>query len=493
MGRGFISGVFWGLVVGGLGLAVISLVGSQRVPPSPPLSEQPAQVRTDVALPDIAPGDDTPVATSAGEAQSPAPAPAHPQASSPSTAQPAPSPDARPAAPGAAAQPVVQGTDISSASAPVADPAAPVAPAGSAPVAGSELAALTAQSESPVLPGGEALPAGKALPETPGVSAQGISAGVAPGEEPAAPPPASSDVLVVTDTPGMATGGTGDDPAPVAGAPLAPRAPIKSAPVAAIQDQAANVTTNRLPRIGVDSAQDTADAAAAAAAAAPAARAIIRNAAPFENPEGRPVMGVLLQDVGLARTALGTLQNLPFALSFVVDAAAEDAAQAVAFYRAAGAEVVLGVPLPQGAAPRDVEVTLQAYDALLQQAVAVAPPAEAGFQALGATARQVAAALVASGHGLVSFPQGLNTGHKSALKEGVPAGLIFRELDNDGQSPANMRRFMDNAAFRARQEPGVIMLGHARPETLQALIEWSLGNRAKSVMLAPVSVVLLGN
>jgi polysaccharide deacetylase 2 family uncharacterized protein YibQ len=115
----------------------------------------------------------------------------------------------------------------------------------------------------------------------------------------------------------------------------------------------------------------------------------------------------------------------------------------------------------------------------------------AEFQASGATATQVAQVLVEGGHGLVSLPQGLNTGHKSALKAGVPAGLVFRELDNDGQSPDVIRRFLDNAAFKARQERGVILLGHARAETLQALIEWSLGNRARSVAIAPVSAVLL--
>jgi len=102
----------------------------------------------------------------------------------------------------------------------------------------------------------------------------------------------------------------------------------------------------------------------------------------------------------------------------------------------------------------------------------------------------VAVILREDGLGLITLPQGLNTGHKAALRGGVAAGLIFRELDNDGQSGAVIRRFMDNAAFKARQNKGVILLGHARAETIQALIEWSLGNRAKSVALAPVSVVL---
>ena len=37
------------------------------------------------------------------------------------------------------------------------------------------------------------------------------------------------------------------------------------------------------------------------------------------------------------------------------------------------------------------------------------------------------------------------------------------------------------------------MFGRANVETVQALIEWSLGNRVKSVAMAPVSAILLGN
>ena len=54
-----------------------------------------------------------------------------------------------------------------------------------------------------------------------------------------------------------------------------------------------------------------------------------------------------------------------------------------------------------------------------------------------------------------------------------------------------IRRFLDNAAFRARNEDGVIVLARARAETLEALQEWSLGNRAQTVTLAPISAVLL--
>jgi len=184
---------------------------------------------------------------------------------------------------------------------------------------------------------------------------------------------------------------------------------------------------------------------------------------------------------------------LPFPLTVAVDASAPDAAEAVDFYQARGVEVALVLPLPDGAAPSDVDVTVQAYGPLLDRAAVVVAEAALAFQALGPGAAQLGTNLAESGHGLVSFPSGLNTGHKAALKQGVPAGLVFLDLDGEGQGASVIRRFLDNAAFRARNEDGVIVLARTRAETLQALLEWSLGNRAQSVTLAPISAVLLAD
>ena len=155
------------------------------------------------------------------------------------------------------------------------------------------------------------------------------------------------------------------------------------------------------------------------------------------------------------------------------------------------AEVVLIVPLPELATAMDVDVTFQAYDPLMTDIVAVMFPPEAGFQGLGDAAAQVVTNLDERGLGLVTYPEGLNTGHKVAVSEDVPAGQIFRDLDGDGQAGDVMRRFLDNVAFRARNDEGVIAVARVRPESIQALLEWSLGNRAQSVNFAPVSAVLL--
>jgi polysaccharide deacetylase 2 family uncharacterized protein YibQ len=91
------------------------------------------------------------------------------------------------------------------------------------------------------------------------------------------------------------------------------------------------------------------------------------------------------------------------------------------------------------------------------------------------------------------FPDGLDTAQKLAAKAGVPSATVFRDFDSAGQDDAAIRRFLDQAAFRAGQEEvGVIMVGRLRPDTISALLLWGLQDRASRVALAPVSALLTG-
>ena len=72
----------------------------------------------------------------------------------------------------------------------------------------------------------------------------------------------------------------------------------------------------------------------------------------------------------------------------------------------------------------------------------------------------------------------------------MPAATVFRDFDSADQTPTVIRRFLDQAAFRADQEGGVIMLGRVRPDTISALLLWGLQDRAERVALAPVSALL---
>lgn len=225
-----------------------------------------------------------------------------------------------------------------------------------------------------------------------------------------------------------------------------------------------------------------------------------RNALPFDDPEERPRLAIVLIDRGDTVISLEALQGFPYPLTFAVDAARQDAAEASARYRAAGFEVMALVDLAPDSSPQDAEVAMEVSLSAVPDAVAVMEGDATGFQASRAVSEQVTAILGQRGYGLVMLPNGLNTAQRQAARAGVPSATVFRDFDGAGQDAAAIRRFLDQGAFRAGQQAsglpvegegeGVIMLGRLRPDTISALLLWGLQDRAQRVALAPVSAVL---
>lgn len=277
-----------------------------------------------------------------------------------------------------------------------------------------------------------------------------------------------------------------DTPA-IAAAPEA-----EDAPSGTIGNIASDIETQRLPSLGTPPTQETPDPATAEDTASledlPAIRAY---AAPFENPEGKPLMSIVLIDDGTSPIGLDALEAFPYPLSFAVDATWKGAAEAMRRYRDAGFEVLVIADLPAGATARDTETTMQMVEAALPEAVAILEGAGEGLQISREASEQLAPILKASGRGLVLYSKGLETAPKLIAREGVPVATVFRDFDASGQSATVIRRFLDQAAFKAgRDEGGVIMLGRLRADTISALLLWGLQDRASRVALAPVSAVL---
>jgi uncharacterized protein len=86
---------------------------------------------------------------------------------------------------------------------------------------------------------------------------------------------------------------------------------------------------------------------------------------------------------------------------------------------------------------------------------------------------------------------GLNSAGRVADRADLPNKPIFRDLDGEGQDATIIRRFLDNAAFKAGQTEGAVLLGRLRPDTISALVLWGGLQRAERVALAPISAVLL--
>ena len=223
-------------------------------------------------------------------------------------------------------------------------------------------------------------------------------------------------------------------------------------------------------------------------------RPVARFAQRFENPEAKPLMSIVLIDDGSSPTSgeagLAALKSFPNAITFAVDADLPDAADRMALYRAQGFEVLAMVDLPQGAQASDAETSLNVVLSNMSEVVGVLEGTDTGLQGERAASDQVTAILSSTGHGLLTQNRGLNTMPKLARKQGVPAAPIFRDFDSKDQTATVIRRFLDQAAFKAGQEGAVIMLGRMRPDTISALLLWGLQDRAGQVAIAPVSAVL---
>jgi len=409
------------------------------------------------------------------------------------------------------------------------DPVSPQAPTGGpdAPMteAGVPVISDPAQPAPPAVPQtgsgfGMTPPEGDAAPE--------VATRMDPGTEGAAPSapgsgPEGEESPVLATDPGAAPD-TGTDPAAgaapetqsapgeVAGAETAPETPMGTpstmapapgaapdadteapdapAPRIAALPQAGSGTgsTAQGPAIGtpvkpLTDRDDTPDARPVGP------RPLTLYAAPFENPEDRPMMSiVLIDDAG--SIGAEALADFPYPLTFAVDPSLPDAAERMARHRAAGFEVVMLADLPAAANPQDAEVALSVWRDALPEAVAILEGTGTGLQGNRALSDHVTEIAQDTGLGLITQANGLNTVQKLAVRAGVPSAVVFRDFDGAGQTPVVMRRFLDQAAFRAGQEGAVIMLGRVRPDTISALLLWGLQDRAERVALAPVSAVL---
>ena len=516
--RNFVAGVLWGSVVAGLGLAVISQITPMpdeiastgmdapmaaavpevggAMPLDPVVSgaevaegvdavtsaTAPGAVATaedtatlDVAAPDvvapIAPNPPAPVT-----AEAPATEPADTAAAAQAPVADSPDAISSPAETPAAELPQ---SDLPAAAAPSALAEAPAAPAASA-VADGAPAVIASDSMAkanptpgflPAAPGAEQAPPMAELPPRP--VAQADEALLNPVMPPVKDPAPAVIILDPAATPDTKQPGL-----------LADQGAETLAPTKALPATVEGVTTGRLPQIG----------GAEPAVTAPLpddAPPIQRFARPFQNDSGKPLFAVILRDTGAADLDRAKLAALPFPVTFVVDPLADTATEAARIYRAAGQEVLMlasGIPL--GAQAADLEQTFQAHAAVLPDAVAVIDLASGGFQDNRPLATLVVPLIKAQGRGLITYDMGLNAADQVARREDVPSAAIFRQLDAEDEDVPVIRRYLDRAAFKAAQEGRVVVLGQTRPETIAALMEWTLEGRASSVTLAPATAVM---
>ena len=269
----------------------------------------------------------------------------------------------------------------------------------------------------------------------------------------------------------------------------------------ASEDEDLDLSISELPQAGTDTAEDegpsigtrvlplTERDAAQESATADQEPPFRRNAEPADPAPGLPLMSIILIE---EEGAVGAeaLEAFPYPLTFAIDPSDPQAEERMAARRAAGFEVLVLADLSRDATPQDAEVALPVWFDRLPEVVGVLEGNDGGVQGNRPLADQVATIAADLGYGLVLQDNGLNTVQKMALRDGNPAGVVFRDFDGAGQDPRAMRRFLDQAAFRSGQEGAVIMLGRLKPDTISALLIWGLQDRASRVELVPVSTSL---
>jgi polysaccharide deacetylase 2 family uncharacterized protein YibQ len=258
------------------------------------------------------------------------------------------------------------------------------------------------------------------------------------------------------------------------------------------------IKINRLPTLG-QSAEPETDATETAQAAPvaddPDLPVLQRYATAFENPENKPLMSIVLMDQGTvldgSDVGVEALNQFPHPVTLAVDSSLPDAAERMKRYRDAGFEVMATVDLPEGFTAQDTEVSMSVILDDLPEVIGVLEGVGTGIQSNRTVSLQVASILAQTGHGLITQDKGLNTGTQVAERAGVPVQGVFRDIDSKNQTAVVIRRFLDNAAFKAGQEDGIVLLGRVRPDTISALLLWGLRDRAERVAIAPASTVLL--
>ncbi|MEP5759530.1 MAG: divergent polysaccharide deacetylase family protein [Litoreibacter sp.] len=258
-----------------------------------------------------------------------------------------------------------------------------------------------------------------------------------------------------------------------------------------VERNGTNVVTGRLPSIS-DQGQDveTSESEETNLESVEPDIALVVNAQPFAV-EGKSLFSIVIIDAGDDGVSRDQILNSTYPVTVAIDPAAPGAASLEEQYRTAGIEVVaLLNDLPKNAEPTDVDVALSGYFDTLIKSVAVMDPLDARLQSDRELLEPVLGAIKSTGHGLMTYAQGLNSAQQAARRYGVPSASVYRVLDSEQEDASKIKRYLERAAFNANKDGSVVVVGHSYPETMKTILEWALEANDDTMSLAPLSAIL---
>ena len=244
-------------------------------------------------------------------------------------------------------------------------------------------------------------------------------------------------------------------------------------------------------------------AAAASSSQNPGAETWRKNAVPFADLNSRPLVAVVIDDVGIDRPRSKRAWDLPGPLTLSFLPYAKDLREQARAARARGHELLLHLPMePTGRAdPGPNALLVSLSDAELRQRTTAALDSFDGYVGVNnhmgsrfTTFRPGMETVLRQfkGRGLMfldSRTTAQSVGDQLAQEMGVPSIVRHVFLDDD-ESLEPVRRKLAETEAVARRQGFVVAIGHPHEATLQALGEWLPGLQAKGLALAPATAVL---
>jgi len=239
------------------------------------------------------------------------------------------------------------------------------------------------------------------------------------------------------------------------------------------------------------------------AAASASGEAWRRNAVPFRDLGSRPLVAVVIDDVGLDRARSKRAWELPGPLTMSFLPYAKDLREQARAARARGHELMLHLPMePTGRNdPGPNALLVSMTDADIRQRTTAALDSFDGFAGVNnhmgsrfTTFRPGMETVLRQlkGRGLMfldSRTSAQSVGDAVAGEIGVPSIVRHVFLDDDESLDA-VRRKLAEAEAIARHQGFVVVIGHPHEATLVALAEWLPTVQRKGLALAPATAVL---
>jgi len=216
------------------------------------------------------------------------------------------------------------------------------------------------------------------------------------------------------------------------------------------------------------------------------------------DPVDRPLLGVVLLDVGDQGLSVDKLKKLNAPFTIAIRASDPDASARALEYSAAGFEVIAMAPENNTAALNVASSASQVQDALdvmfttVPNAIGLMDNADATLQKNNRAGKEIVNSFVETGHGLISNTKGINTLDREARAVAVRTAKVARTLDGNHESKPVITRYLDRVSLDAGRDGAVIILGTTAKDTVATIAVWLLSSKGQSVTLAPASAVLLG-